>query len=189
MPASSPQGNIFGCGGERVASFEAFGGETFASVVELLDYRTFEHIRKAFNGTQFECGDLSFSRDGSEIEIMVEKSGTRLPISRLGSGHQQILYVIATLAANSGKMLGIEELEINLSPPAQKAVFETIRAATTAAGPLNQVLITSHSRYLGNRRDVRWYGVTHDGFETKVEAWREAQRDNFFGVAGLWDHD
>ena len=67
------------------------------------------------------------SKERGEIEIMVKQPTTRLPISRLGSGYQQMLYIIASVVLNRGKMLGIEELEINLSPAAQRFVFEKLK--------------------------------------------------------------
>lgn len=141
----------------------------------------FENIKKMFSDKPFSCGEIGFSRERGEIEIMVQNSTTRLPITRLGSGYQQMLYMIATVVRNKGKMLGIEELEINLSPAAQRFVFEKLKEfVLQKSGLLTQVIITSHSEVFEVRGDVRCYGVTHDGDHTSVASWTQSSRHKFF---------
>jgi hypothetical protein len=74
-------------------------------------HNVFEEIKAMFANKPYFCGEIGFSKERGEIEIMVEDkaTNTRLPISRLGSGHQQILYIIAKLILNKGRMLAIEE--------------------------------------------------------------------------------
>jgi predicted ATP-dependent endonuclease of OLD family len=128
---------------------------------------------------------VSFSQDGEEIDIMVKDAAVRLPIGRLGSGYQQMLYIIASLVLNKGKMLGVEELEINLSPTAQKMVFEKFkRHIYTDSDLVTQVIITSHSDYFQGRQDVRCYGVEHNGQHTTVAKWTEARGRLFFELFG-----
>jgi predicted ATPase len=148
-------------------------------------YSTFEAIKFMFGSDPFSIGELGFSKDNQELEIMVKGRQVRLPIGRLGSGHQQILYIVANLVLNKGKMLGIEELEINLSPAAQKVVFEKIKNHIFKSGDLvTQVIITSHSNYFSGRKDVRCYGVEHNGEYTTVSPWTKTKRAGFFGRAG-----
>lgn len=90
-------------------------------------YKSFEEIKKMFASEPFSYGDIGFSTEKEDIEIMVNEKNVRLPIGRLGSGHQQILYIIANLVLNKKKMMGIEELEINLSPLAQKRIFHKLK--------------------------------------------------------------
>jgi hypothetical protein len=138
------------------------------------EYKMFEEIRDMFAADPFSIGEISFSQDGEAIEIMVKGSAVRLPIGRLGSGYQQMLYIIANLVHNKGKMLGIEELEINLSPTAQKTVFEKIKQHVYQKSDLvTQVMITSHSDYFQKRQDVRCYGVEHNGQHTTVTRWTQ----------------
>ncbi len=59
-------------------------------------------------------------------------------------------------------MIGIEEIELNLSPNAQKRVFETVKALVYEANLINQALVTSHSPYFRNRLDVGYYEVSYD---------------------------
>jgi hypothetical protein len=76
----------------------------------------FEEIKTMFASKPFSFGEIGFSKERDEIEIMVKDGNVRLPVSKLGSGRQQILYIIGSLVLNKRKMVGIEELEINLSP-------------------------------------------------------------------------
>lgn len=147
-------------------------------------YSMFEEIRSMFAKDPFAIGDLGFSKDRQELEIMVKGRQVRLPIGRLGSGHQQILYIVANLVINKRKMLGIEELEVNLSPLMQKIVFEKIKSHILHSGDLvAQVIITSHSNYFSGRRDVRCYGVEHNGAHTTVTPWSQTKRAGFFRVS------
>jgi AAA15 family ATPase/GTPase len=149
------------------------------------DYKTYEEIRDMFAKQPFSIGEVSFSQDGEEIDIMVKDTAVRLPIGRLGSGYQQMLYIIASLVLNKGKMLGVEELEINLSPTAQKMVFDKLkRHIYTDSDLVTQVIITSHSDYFQGRQDVRCYGVEHNGQHTTVSKWTEARGRLFFKLFG-----
>lgn len=144
-------------------------------------HAAFEEIKTMFASDPFSFGDIGFSKEGDEIEIMVSETNVRLPISRLGSGHQQILYIIANLVLNKNKMLGIEELEINLSPAAQKMVFEKLKHHIYKGSDLvSQIIITSHSDYFEGRKDVRCYGVEHNRQYTVVKPWTAAVRKKFF---------
>ena len=134
-----------------------------------------------FASTPFSFGDIGFSKEQDDIEIMVKEKNVRLPISRLGSGHQQILYIIASLVLNKKKMMGIEELEINLSPAAQKMVFEKLKRHIYEGSDLiSQIIITSHSDYFKGRTDVRRYSVEHNSQETIIKPLTAAIRKSFF---------
>ena len=148
-------------------------------------HKTFEEIKEMFASKPFSYGKIGFSSERDEIEIMVQEKNVRLPISRLGSGYQQILYIIANLVLNKKKMMGIEELEINLSPTAQKMVFEKLKYHIyTRSDLISQIIITSHSDYFEGRTDVRRYSVKHDGNETIVEPLTEAAWKGFFSHTG-----
>ena len=145
------------------------------------DHEAFEEIKTMFNSKPFSFGEIGFSKEGDEIEVMVKEENVRLPISRLGSGHQQILYIIANLVLNKKKMMGIEELEINLSPTAQKTVFEKLKYHIYKSSDLiSQIIITSHSDYFEGRTDVRRYSVEHNGQETIVKPLTASGRKSFF---------
>jgi hypothetical protein len=92
-----------------------------------------------------------------------------------------MLYIIASLVLNKGKMLGIEELEINFSPTAQKLMFEKLKSHVCASPDLvTQVIITSHTDYFDRRGDVRCYSVEHNGQHTNVSNWTAGKGKQFF---------
>ncbi len=146
-------------------------------------HQAFDEIGKMFVSNPFAVGEIGFSHERNEIEIMVQQKSFRLPISRLGSGHQQSLYIIANLVLNKNKMLGIEELEINLSPKIQRQLLEKLKKHISDADLISQVIITSHSDHFQYRPDVRCYGVQHNGEHTTVTQWSQVQRQDFFGRA------
>jgi len=144
-------------------------------------HKLFEEIKTIFAKNPFSFGEIGFSKEEGELEVMVKEKNVRLPISRLGSGYQQILYIIANLVLNKKKMMGIEELEINLSPIAQRMVFEKIKRHIYQSSDLiSQIIITSHSDYFEGRSDVRRYSVKHDGDQTIVEPFSKTIRNKFF---------
>jgi AAA15 family ATPase/GTPase len=162
-----------------------FKGWLFNLSMSKARYEIFEQIRDMCAKEPFSIGEASFSQDGEEIEIMVKGTEVRLPIGRLGSGYQQMLYIVANLVLNRGKMLGIEELEINLSPKAQTIVFEKLKKHIYEDSDLvTQVIITSHSEVFEGRRDVRCYGVQHNDRHTVVDNWTNARRRQFFRKSG-----
>jgi hypothetical protein len=117
-------------------------------------------------------GEISFHLDSSakEVEIMIEKGDKRLPISRIGSGLQQVLFLISNIIYNENKMIGIEEIELNLSPQSQRDVFEMIKALVHGSPKLvGQVLVTSHSPYFQNRADVKYYSVDYSAEKLRTE--------------------
>lgn len=160
---------------------ETFKKWLFKLALSRSGHAAFEEIKAMFVSAPFSIGEVGFSKERDEIEIMVQEPKVRLPIGRLGSGHQQFLYIIAILVLNKGKMLGIEGLEINLSPAAQKMLFEKLKHHIYKGSDLvRQIIITSHSDYFKGRRDVRCYGVEHNGAHTVVRPWSWARRDKFF---------
>jgi predicted ATPase len=162
-------------------SSSTFKGWFFNLSMSKAKYGIFEQIRDMCAGKPFSIGEVSFSQEGEEIEIMVKGGEVRLPIGRLGSGHQQMLYIIANLVLNKGRMLGIEELEINLSPTAQQTIFEKLKQHVQKDSDLvTQVIITSHSNYFSGRQDVRCYEVQHNGRHTEVDKWTKARGRQFF---------
>ena len=176
---------IMGPGPISSPTSKTFKRWIFGLSLSKAEYKTFEEIRSMFASEPFSIGEISFSRDGEAIDVMVKDAAVRLPIGRLGSGYQQMLYIIANLVLNKGRMLGIEELEINLSPAAQKKMFEKLKHHIYQESDLvTQVMITSHSDYFEARRDVRCYGVEHNGKHTTVGKWTAAHGRMFFKLFG-----
>jgi AAA15 family ATPase/GTPase len=159
---------------------ESFKRWMFGQSLSRAGYKMYEEIKNMFGKEPFSMGEVGFSREGDEIDIMVKKGTVRLPIGRLGSGHQQMLYIIASLVLNRGRMLGIEELEINLSPTMQKIVFEKLKSHIHDSDLMTQVIITSHSDYFEKRGDVRCYGIEHNGEHTVIRKWTKGMGRKFF---------
>ncbi|MCG3147989.1 MAG: hypothetical protein PCFJNLEI_01431 [Verrucomicrobiae bacterium] len=136
-------------------------------------HQQFKEICDHFGKKPFPFGEVSFfvDRKTNEIEVMIERSKLRLPLGRLGSGVQQILFLIASVLSNQKKIIAIEEIELNLSKEAQREVFEMLKAMVKSGKILQQVIVTSHSPYFQDRADVKYYEVMYDhsALETNVK--------------------
>jgi AAA ATPase domain len=164
---------------------ESFQRWLFKLSLNRSSHAAFEEIKKMFNTAPFVIGELGFSQERDEIHVMVQEQMVRLPISRLGSGYQQVLYIIANLVLNKRKMLGIEELEINLSPKLQQVLFEKLKKHIYHGSDLaTQIIMTSHSDYFGDRGDVRCFEVEHNGEYTVVNSFSRGKRAAFFSRSG-----
>lgn len=169
----------------------SFKRSLFRLATNRQSYDLFKQINRQFNSHPFSFGDISFAIDPKteEVEVMIERTGNRLPLNRIGSGLQQILFLIANIVHNSHRMIGFEEIELNLSPEAQKRIFETLKSLVYEAKLINQALVTSHSPYFRNRQDVGYFEVSYDdsALATIVKpATKDAEKEFF---KGGWDWD
>jgi hypothetical protein len=87
-------------------------------------------------------------------------------------------------------MIGVEELELNLSPHAQRTMFHTIRELVRDR-LITQALLTSHSPYSADENDVTYYQVRYDdaGRATVVSVADKAAREAFFTTGTGWEPD
>ncbi len=141
-------------------------------------------IVRQFNGKPFNHGNISMVRVGkNEIEAYVEaKDGLKLPIGRRGSGVQQILTILAYVTRANSPFVGIEELEINLSPHTQKVlVTSLLKLITSKSSVVRQIVFTTHSPHIGKRNEAERRGVWMEEGETKVKKSTEAAVTDFFG--------
>ena len=141
-------------------------------------------ITRKFNSDPFNHGNVSIVRvDKNEIEAFVEdNSGLKLPIDRRGSGVQQILMILAYIAQSNSPFVGVEELEINLSPKTQSLIFNDLfELVNSKNSPIKQIFLTTHSPHLAKRNDAQRRGVWMDNGETKVKKPSEAEMNDFFG--------
>lgn len=124
-------------------------------------YAKFKEIVDIFSAPPFDYGKISFAKIDDALEIMVEKNGLRLPINRVGSGLKQILYLISCMIEAEGKILGVEELEINLSPKLQNQLVEKLRQYCLGKTPrFHQLLLTTHSeKFSYIRSEMKSYQV------------------------------
>lgn len=136
------------------------------------EYNTFQEIAKWFNTRPFGYGKIRPIVQGDKVDIVVTDDTNReLLIERLGTGVQKILLLLSNLSNSKAMLIGIEELELNLSPRLQSATLSMLRdLITTGKGSIRQLLITSHSMHLGNREDTKLYAISlNDNRETVVE--------------------
>lgn len=144
----------------------------------------FREISEQFGSDPFNFGRISLARIGGDgIEVLIEdtEGKFKLPISRKGSGVQQILMILAYIANSRSPMIGIEELEINLSPSAQSSIFNSLRQLLTTQGsPVKQLFFTTHSPYVAKRNEAERRGVWMENGETKIAKPTNTQIDDFF---------
>ena len=163
-----------------------FKRSLFRLATDRQSYDLFKQINQQFNSKPFSFGEISFSIDSKteEIEVMIEKVSSRLPLNRIGSGLQQILFLIANIVNNRHRMIGFEEIELNLSPEAQKRIFETLKSLIYDTKLINQALVTSHSPYFRNREDVGYFEVSYDdaALATVVKPATRAAEETFFSL-------
>jgi len=125
-----------------------------------------EHAAEnAWRQWPFSAGDVGFGRFGLSIDVMLRNARGRFPLSSYGTGVQQILYLLAKLFFTRARIVLIEEIELNLSPTAQRELFINLQRLLRARH-LDQVLFTTHSNYFNYRGDFQIYEavVDKDGY-------------------------
>lgn len=143
----------------------------------------FRQITERFGNPPFEHGRISIARvSDNKIEIFIEDDkGFKLPIGRKGSGVQQILMVLSYVVQSRSPIIGIEELEINLSPKTQSDIFNILHElVNTPDSPVSQVFLTTHSPHIARRNEAQRRGVWIENGETQVKKPSEAQVEDFF---------
>lgn len=134
---------------------QSFDPEDFKSSIYSLSldekmHGTFEEINAVFNSFPFSFGEISFARINSDLEIMIKNVGIRLPLKSLGSGVEQILFIIASLIFQKHKIVCIEELEQNLSPKLQNLALRKIQSMI--GSHCEQLIISSHSSVFAKQK-------------------------------------
>ena len=127
----------------------------------------------------FSAGDIGFGRFGKSIDVMLRNAKGRFPLSSYGTGVQQILYLLAKLFFTTARIILIEEIELNLSPTAQRELFINLQRLQ-AAKHLDQVLFTTHSNYFNTRGDFRIFeAVLDENGYTNIKPKKAARKDFF----------
>jgi AAA15 family ATPase/GTPase len=140
-------------------------------------------ILEQFNSDPFNHGRISTIRQGeNDIEAYVEdKNELKLPVGRRGSSVQQILIILSYINQSNSSIIGIEELEINLSPKTQSLIFDNLlRLVNIKDGYVKQIFLTSHSPHIAKRNEAARRGVWMENGETKVKKPSEADIESFF---------
>lgn len=157
----------------------------FQAIHDQSDEKVIRDIASQFDSEPFNHGNISIVRVGkNELEIFVEgKNGLKLPIGRRGSGVQQILMILAYISKAKSPIVGIEEIEINLSPTTQKrlvtSLLELINSETSI---VKQIFFTTHSPHVGKRNEAERRGVSMENGQTKVKKPSEAEVSDFFSA-------
>jgi len=125
------------------------------------DYQKLQRIRDWFNNERFRYGDIRPIVEIDRVGLVVkDAAGRELIVDRLGNGVQQILLLIANLVDSKARMIGIEEVETNLSPALQNRmlwIFKEMVADPERS--IDQLFLTSHSEHLSTRNDVVLYAA------------------------------
>ena len=128
-------------------------------------YGIFEGIVNRIKGAPFEFGIIRPFAEDAEVGLLVTDSdGRELMIERVGTGIQQIVLLISHIVSVKAKVIGIEEVELNLSPRLQYRVLDLLKNMA-GEGPdktINQLFLTSHSHHLSRRADACLYAVERD---------------------------
>jgi AAA15 family ATPase/GTPase len=128
-------------------------------------YTAFQTIQKWFQGNPFNYGTIRPVKAGGSTAILIKDDSDReLILERLGTGAQQILALLSAIATSRAKIIGIEELELNLSPSMQFLTFGILRQMINGSGDakIGQLFLTSHSPYLCKREDAELYAISYN---------------------------
>jgi AAA ATPase domain len=107
----------------------------------------FEQLRSALREPELGIGIVNVSvQPDQSINVRTRQEGLELDLEERGSGIQQLLTLLALALCHRGKILAIEEPEMNLSEPNQRLLWKKLREFTGESGPLEQIFLTSHSR-------------------------------------------
>ena len=112
------------------------------------DEEIYAQLREQFFSEPFNGGEISIGRiDDEGLELFVKDQwSVKLPIGRKGSGKQQILIILAYITQSRARFIGIEELEINLSPLSIQSVMKTLGNLLKDDESLfDQLFLTTHS--------------------------------------------
>jgi hypothetical protein len=107
----------------------------------------FEQLRAAVRDPELGIGIVNVSvQSDQKINVRTRQNRLELDLEERGTGIQQLLTLLALALCHRGKILAIEEPEMNLSEPNQRLLWKKLREFTGEAGPMDQVFVTSHSR-------------------------------------------
>jgi predicted ATPase len=105
----------------------------------------FEQLRAAVREPELGIGIVNVSvQPDQKLNVRTRQNGLELDLEQRGSGIQQLLTLLAL--CHRGRILAIEEPEMNLSEPNQRLLWKKLREFTGEKGPMDQVFVTSHSR-------------------------------------------
>jgi hypothetical protein len=123
----------------------------------------FEQLRAAVRDPELGIGIVNVSvQPDQKINVRTRQNGLELDLEERGTGIQQLLTLLALALCHRGRILAVEEPEMNLSEPNQRLLWKKLREFTGETGPMDQVFVTSHSRVFEEEAE-------------RLVVWRDAQ--------------
>ncbi len=134
---------------------------------------------RAWRQWPLSTGDVGFARFGKHLEVMLRNEKGRFPLSSYGTGVQQVFYLLAKLFFTPARIVLVEEIELSLSPTAQRELLVNFQRLLVARS-LDQLLFTTHSNYFNYREDFCIFEaeLDNEGYTRVVK--RGATRTGFF---------
>ena len=94
---------------------------------------------------------------------------------------QQILMILSYIIQSNSPIVGIEELEINLSPPTQALIFnDLLKLVKGGSGIVKQIFLTSHSPHIAKRNEASRRKVWMENGSTTINKPSEAETTAWF---------
>jgi hypothetical protein len=97
---------------------------------------------------------IGFSREQNNIELMISSNHLRLPINDLGTGVQQILFILSAIFEKKAKIFLLEEIELNLSAKTQRILLELLQNMVSK-NIIDQVIFVTHSPCFDDKRLIK----------------------------------
>lgn len=116
---------------------------------EAADRRAWSTFQSALTEFSEPLGTTTFranyERARSRAGIVFDHGDFLIPLRLEGTGIQQVVTVLGTLATCGASIVAIEEPEGNLSFANQQRLHRALRAMAEDPGPPDQIIVTSHS--------------------------------------------
>jgi len=136
-----------------------------------VEYR-YEVLRQQLAAlTDFPIGQIYVSLDPVATRALVrtKQNGLELDLEDRGTGVQQFITLAALAICHRGRILAIEEPELNLRESAQRVFWRMLREVIGTGQFIDQVFVTSHSRVFEEEADR--LVVTRDGLAGTQAHW------------------
>lgn len=130
----------------------------------------FEVLRKLLEESPLPIGQLNVALgDQDVLRVRTRQNGAELDIDSRSSGIQQYAMLLALALCHQGRILAIEEPELNLSRTNQRHLWKALRSVVTDRGTLDQIFVTSHSGIFEDEAE-RFIAARENGAPTTLSA-------------------
>ena len=104
----------------------------------------FERLREVLADPALGVGRFNIALDGEFVRARTQHNEIELDLESRGTGVQQTAILLALAICHRGRILAIEEPELNLSSDNQRLVWRKLRDVVSER-ILDQIFVTSHS--------------------------------------------